>query len=107
MREATKGKSTRRPLTKAQRAEVAALIALGHENIDLSDAPELLDWSGAVVGRFYRPVKQSVTLRLDADVLDWLRSQGPGYQTRINRLLRSIMESQPTRRTRRQQASRG
>jgi uncharacterized protein (DUF4415 family) len=105
MREGTKHKSTRSPLTKEQRAEIAALIALGHDNIDLSDAPELPDWSNAVVGRFYRPVKQSVTLRLDADVLDWLRSQGPGYQTRINRLLRSIMQAQPTPRARRRRAT--
>ena len=35
---------------------------------------------------------QPVTIRLDADVLEWFRSQGPGYQTRINRLLRRYME---------------
>lgn len=81
-------------LTKRQRAELASLASLPDEAIDLSDAPEIPDWSTAAIGRFYRPVKQSVTLRIDADVLAWLRSHGPGYQTRINRLLRSIMERQ-------------
>jgi uncharacterized protein (DUF4415 family) len=96
-----KGKPTERPLTKRQRAELAALDALSDDAIDLSDVAEVLDWSAAVVGRFYRPVKQAVTLRLDADVLAWLRSHGPGYQTRINRLLRSAMEAQRPHRTRR------
>jgi len=40
---------------------------------------------------FYKPIKKPVTLRLDADVLDWLKKQGRGYQTRINRALRSLM----------------
>ena len=90
--------------TKQQRAELAALASLPDEAIDLSDPPEIRDWSRAVVGRFYRPVKQSVTLRIDADVLEWLRSHGPGYQTRVNRLLRSVMEHQ--RRPRRARRSR-
>lgn len=51
------------------------------------------DWSKAVVGKFYRPIKEPVTLRLDADVLAWLKSSGPGYQTRINILLRQLMTS--------------
>jgi uncharacterized protein (DUF4415 family) len=44
-------------------------------------------------------VKQQLTIRLDADVLDWLKASGRGYQTRINRILRAAMESQPTRRS--------
>ena len=47
------------------------LAALPDEAIDLSDIPERLDWAQAQVGRFYRPIKQSVTMRLDADVLEW------------------------------------
>jgi uncharacterized protein (DUF4415 family) len=39
------------------------------------------------------PKKQTITIRLDADVLDWLRKQGRGYQTRINKLLRSYMKA--------------
>jgi len=62
------------------------------EDIDFSDIPELTDWSKAVVGKFYRPIKKSLTIRIDADVLAWLRAQGKGYQTRINVLLREEME---------------
>lgn len=61
------------------------------EDIDYSDAPRI-DWSSAVRGKFYRPVKQSVTVRLDADVIAWLKSKGEGYQTRLNALLRRAME---------------
>ena len=46
-----------------------------------------------MVGKFYRPIKKSLTVRIDADVLAWLKSQGSGYQTRINMLLRKAMES--------------
>jgi uncharacterized protein (DUF4415 family) len=56
--------------------------------IDTSDIPEVRDWSGAQVGRFYRPVKQQVTLRIDADVLAWFKAQGGKYQTAINEALR-------------------
>jgi uncharacterized protein (DUF4415 family) len=45
-----------------------------------------------VVGKFYRPIKKPLTIRLDADVLAWLKGQGKGYQTRINALLHSAME---------------
>ena len=48
--------------------------------------------SKAVVGRFYRPIKKSLTIRVDADVLAWLKSDGKGYQTRINNLLRNAMD---------------
>jgi len=73
--------------------ELAALARMRDEDIDTSDIPETLDWTGAVVGKFYRPVKEAVSLRLDADVLAWLKSQGPGYQTRINDLLRGAMKA--------------
>jgi uncharacterized protein (DUF4415 family) len=46
----------------------------------------------AVRNPFYRPIKQSTTVRIDADVLAWLKAQGPGYQTRINSLFRAAME---------------
>jgi uncharacterized protein (DUF4415 family) len=63
------------------------------EGIDLSDMPEVLDWSGAEMGKFYRPPKRSVTMRLDGDVLEWLKGYGKGYQTRVNLLLRHAMAS--------------
>ena len=62
-----------------------------NEDIDLSDMPEVLDWSGAEIGKFYRPPKKAVTVRLDADVLEWLKGYGKGYQTRVNLLLRHAM----------------
>lgn len=81
-----------RKVSKKQAKELAALAALPNEKIDLGDTPEVRDWSGAVVGKFYRPIKKSLTIRLDADVLAWLRTSGRGYQTRINKLLRTAME---------------
>ena len=80
-------------MKKAQRdKEIAALRRLKDEKIDLSDIPEIRDWRKAVVGKFYRPIKKSLTIRLDADVLAWLKAQGKGYQTRINNVLREAME---------------
>jgi uncharacterized protein (DUF4415 family) len=72
---------------------LAALAALPDDQIDTSDIPELPPsaWKNAVRGRFYRPVKQAVSMRLDADVIAWLRKSGKGYQTRANRILRERM----------------
>ena len=80
-------------LTKAQAKEIRNLQRLKDKDIDFTDMPLTTDWSKAVVGKFYRPIKKSLTIRVDADVLAWLKAQGPGYQTRINALLRSSMES--------------
>jgi len=71
--------------------ELRDLEKMDPGDIDLSDLPEVRDWDGAVTGKFYRPIKKPLTLRIDADVLAWLKSQGKGYQTRINRILRSAM----------------
>lgn len=82
-------------LTAKQKAELAALDALPDEQIDTSDIPEVLDWSEARRGLFYRPVKQQITLRLDADVVGWFKAQatgGRGYQTEINRALREYVQ---------------
>ena len=87
---APKGRRTANHVDHRNR-ELAALITLRDRDIDTSDISEVMDWSKAVVGKFYRPLKEPVTLRLDADVLAWLKSQGPGYQTRINTLLRDAM----------------
>lgn len=87
-----------RKVSKKQAKELAAVAAQRDEEIDLTDLPEVLDWSGAVVGKYYRPIKKSLTIRLDADVLAWLQSDGRGYQTRINRLLREAMNSRARRR---------
>jgi uncharacterized protein (DUF4415 family) len=81
--------------TENQDRELAALVQLRDEDIDTSDIPEVRDWRRAVVGKFYRPIKEPVTLRVDADVLIWLKSEGAGYQTRINTLLRAAMVGSP------------
>jgi uncharacterized protein (DUF4415 family) len=60
--------------------------------IDFSDIPEIRRLSPhATIGKFYRPVKEKVTVRIDSDVLAWLRSNGEGYQTRMNEYLREKM----------------
>ena len=81
------------PLTARQAREIRALAAMPEEEIDTSDIPELPPgaWKKAVRGKWYRPVKQAVSIRLDADVLAWLRAKGDGYQTRVNGLLRKQM----------------
>lgn len=86
--------------TREQRAELKSLAALPNDAIDTSDAPELPDWSDAERGCFYRPVKQQLTLRLDADVVAWFRHHATpdeGYQTRINRALREYVRGQARR----------
>ena len=77
--------------TKNFSRELRALTQLRDCQIDTSDIPELTDWSKAVVGKFYRPLKEPVTIRLDADIVAQLKAEGPGYQTRINALLRQSM----------------
>ena len=79
-------------LSRKQSKELLALSTLPDAQIDLSDIPESAAWKGAFVGKFYRPIKKPVTIRVDADVLAWLKRQGRGYQTRINSLLRESME---------------
>jgi uncharacterized protein (DUF4415 family) len=61
--------------------------------IDLTDAPEVSgdQWKHARRGEFYRPIKRQITARVDADVLEWLKGQGKGYQSRINAILRREM----------------
>lgn len=77
---------------RAQADEIRALKRMKDREIDTTDIPPVVDWSRAVVGKFYRPIKKPLTVRLDADVLAWLKGQGKGYQKRINALLRSSME---------------
>ncbi len=74
--------------TKKRTAELARLARLPDRDIDTSDIPETAGWSRAVVGKFYRPVKTQVTLRIDADVLNWFKTQGGKYQSAVNAALR-------------------
>ncbi len=93
-------KASSRSLTRKQKAELEALAALPDDQIDLSDVPEVRDWSGAKRGLFYRPVKRQLTLRLDADVVAWFKRHargGRGYQTDINRALREHVQRREKR----------
>jgi uncharacterized protein (DUF4415 family) len=87
--------------TKKLDREIKALMRLRDEQIDTSDIPEVKDWSKAVVGKFYRPIKKPVTIRLDADIVAMLKAQGPRYQTRINALLRRTLMPHATTRPKR------
>lgn len=81
------------PLTKTQKAELEALAKMPDSKIDFSEIPPLSEnfRENATFGRYFKPVKASTTLRVDADVLAWLKSQGKSYQTRINAISRSAM----------------
>lgn len=80
-------------LSTAQKAELEALAKRPDSEIDFSDIPELDEsfWQNAVRNPYYKPVKKSTTVRIDADVMQWLKSQGKGYQTRMNKILREAM----------------
>lgn len=80
-----------RKLTKEQKQDIRAIAGKRDENIDFSDAAPVLDWSRAEMGKFYRPEKKPVTMRLDSDIIAWLKADGPGYQTKANWLLRNAM----------------
>lgn len=69
------------------------LKALKQREIDLTDkdAPEVITFEESVVGKFYRPIKKQVTLRIDADVLEWFRNATEKYQTLINQACRDYM----------------
>ena len=81
------------PIPDTVKANIEELLANPDRTVDTSDIPEWTDemWKRAVRGGFYRPMKQAVSLRLDADVLAWLKKDGQGYQTRVNRMLRERM----------------
>lgn len=71
------------------------LSALTDDEIDFSDIPAVdpNDWKDAEVGKFYRPIKQQLTLRLDADVIAWFKHTQPKYQTAMNEALRDYMRT--------------
>jgi len=90
-----------KPLTAKQKRELAYVASLPDDRIDTSDIPELPPgaWKkNAARGLFYRPVKQAVSLRLDSDIIAWLKRPGRGYQTRANRILREQMLAETKKR---------
>jgi uncharacterized protein (DUF4415 family) len=88
-------KATSSALARRQKRELNALRRLPDEVIDTTQVPEVTDWAGARRGLFYRPVKKQLTLRLDADVVEWFKARktgGVGYQTRINQALQEFVK---------------
>ena len=83
------------PLTDEDREDLRRLAELPDSEIDLSDIPEWTDeqWARAKKyrGHFYRPTKDQITAKVDRDVLEWLKADGPGYQSRMNAILRREM----------------
>lgn len=78
-------------LPTKQVAELRRLAAKPERNISTKEIPEILDWSQAQIGKFYRPIKKSVTMRVDADVLAWFKAQHGPYQTLMNQALRAFL----------------
>ena len=81
------------PLTEERKAELKALAEKPDSEIDYSDIPPLDEafWARAVPNPLFKPVKTHASVRIDADVMAWLKSQGKGYQTRMNAILREAM----------------
>jgi uncharacterized protein (DUF4415 family) len=81
------------PLAEERKTELKALAAMPDSAIDYSDIPPLTQefWKSAVPNPFYKPIKTHASVRIDSDVMAWLKSQGKGYQTRINTILREAM----------------
>lgn len=92
MRNETMKRGNPEPLTPELQSELEALAALQDSEIDSTDMPPITDWSNAVRGAFYRPIKRPLSLRVDADIIDWFQRQGQGYQTRMNSALREYVE---------------
>jgi uncharacterized protein (DUF4415 family) len=93
----------REATSNESQTDFARLDAMQDHDVDLSEVPEITPelFAKAMVRRGLKPlVKKQLTLRLDDDVLEWFKQQGPGYQTRINALLRAYMEEHLSRTTR-------
>ena len=80
---------------KSIKSDLARIDQMKDAEINYSDIPPLDKSFLKRAQTSWPPVKKQLTIRLDADVLAWLKAQGRGYQTRINRILRVVMESQP------------
>jgi uncharacterized DUF497 family protein len=89
---------------KSIKSDLARIDRMKDSEIDGSDIPFLDKTFLKKATVVWPPAKKQLTIRLDGDVLDWLKSHGRGYQTRINRILRVAMESQPAKTARRGRA---
>ena len=83
-------------MTPKMQEELSALEAMDDSEIDTSDpdAPDLSAEEGWVRGKFFRPLKKPISIRIDMDILDWFQRQEGPYQVLINKALRGYMESQ-------------
>jgi len=81
----------------SRQEELENLATMSDDDIDCSDIPEIDRPEKFEVGKFYRPIKQQITIRLDKDVLSWFRARGGRYQSKINQVLRRYMMSQSER----------
>jgi uncharacterized protein (DUF4415 family) len=77
-------------LTEAQLAQLAAL----NGRPDTDDIPQAPAENWQAARRLFRPRKEAISLRLDADILDWLKHRSERYQSEINRILRERMEAE-------------
>jgi uncharacterized protein (DUF4415 family) len=82
---------------KPIKSDLSRIDRMKDAEIDYSQIPALGRGLLKKATVAWPPVKKQLTIRLDADVLDWLKGHGKGYQTRINRILRVVMQSQPGR----------
>ncbi|MDB5562263.1 MAG: BrnA antitoxin family protein [Hyphomicrobiales bacterium] len=92
-------KYVRTELSDEQKDRLEKLASLPDDSIDYSDIPEATEqfWRNAVRNPFYRPLKKQLTLRIDADLIEWFKShadKGKGYQTKINQALREYVAEQ-------------
>jgi len=77
-------------LTKMQSKQLEALERMPGSEIDTSDIPEITNWDNAVVGKFYRPIKKPVTIRLDTDIIEWFKTQNGKYRATSTKLCVNI-----------------
>jgi uncharacterized protein (DUF4415 family) len=82
---------------KSIKSDLARIDRMKDSDIDYSDISALDKSFFKKATESWPPAKEQLTIRLDADVLSWLKAHGRGYQTRINRILRAAMESRPRR----------
>jgi uncharacterized protein (DUF4415 family) len=92
MKSATMKRGNPEPLTAKLKSELDVLARMPDSEIDSIEMPPVSDWSKAERGALFRPIKRPLSLRVDADVLDWFQRQGQGYQTRMNSALREYVE---------------
>jgi len=81
-------------LPPVSKEELERIDAIKDEDIDCSDIPEVTDFSGFrpwQERKMFKPIKQTITCKLDADIVAWLKQDGKGYQTRLNAILRQAM----------------